>query len=154
MKINLSVSSVFPRSQFPIPYYKNMTEAAIVCVDDETVILDSLQEQISRHFGEQFLYEAAESAEEALEILEELHQEGVKIVLIVSDWLMPGMRGDELLVQVHQQFQEITTIMLTGQADEEAIERAKREANLYCCIHKPWQEEELLTIMTTALESV
>ncbi len=131
-----------------------MTEAAILCVDDETVILESLQEQISRHFGEQFLYEAAESAEEALEILEELNEEGVKIVVIVSDWLMPGMRGDEFLVQVYQQFGDITTIMLTGQADDSAIERAKREANLYCCIYKPWREEELLKIMTTALESV
>ena len=131
-----------------------MTEAAILCVDDETMILESLQEQISRHFGDQFLYEAAESAEEALEILEELHEEEVKIVVIVSDWLMPGMQGDEFLVQVHQQFPNITTIMLTGQADKSAIERAKREANLYCCIHKPWREEELLKIMTTALESV
>jgi CheY-like chemotaxis protein len=131
-----------------------MNEVAILCVDDETVILESLQEQISRHFGEQFMYEAAESAEEALEILEELNQEGVKIVVIVSDWLMPGMRGDELLVKVHQQFGDITTIMLTGQADEKAIERAKREANLYCCIHKLWRKEELLKIITTALESV
>jgi CheY-like chemotaxis protein len=131
-----------------------MNEEVILCVDDETVILESLQEQISRHFGEQFLYEAAESAEEALEILEELNEEGVKIVVIVSDWLMPGMRGDEFLVQVHRQFSHITTIMLTGQADEKAIDRAKRDANLYCCIHKPWREEELLKIITTALESV
>ena len=131
-----------------------MNQAVILCVDDETVILESLQEQISRHFGEKFLYEAAESAEEALEILEELTDEGVKIVVIVSDWLMPGMRGDEFLVKVHQQFGDITTIMLTGQADEKAIERAKQEANLYCCIYKPWLEEELLKIITTALESV
>ena len=130
-----------------------MTEAAIICVDDETMILESLQEQISRHFGKQFLYEAAESAEEALEILEELDEEGVKIVVLVSDWLMPGMQGDEFLVQVHQEFPEITTIMLTGQADESAIERARREANLYCCIRKPWREEELLKTLSTALES-
>ena len=117
-----------------------MTEVAIVCVDDEIVILEALQEQISRHFGEQFLYEAAESGEEALEIIEELTDGGVKIVVIVSDWLMPGMRGDEFFVQVHQQFGDITKILLTGQADGEAIERAKREANLYCCIHKPWRQ--------------
>lgn len=131
-----------------------MNEAVILCVDDENVILESLQEQISRHFGEQFLYEAAESAEEALEIIEELTDEGVKIVIIVSDWLMPGMRGDEFLIKVHQQFGDTTTIMLTGQADEKAIERAKQEANLYYCIHKPWREKELLKIITTALESV
>lgn len=129
-----------------------MTEVAIICVDDEIVILEALQEQISRHFGDRFLYEAAESGEEALEIIEELTDEGVKIVVIVSDWLMPGMRGDEFLVQVQQQFGNITKIMLTGQADREAIERAKQEANLYCCIHKPWREEELLETLTTALK--
>ncbi|MGB3513914.1 MAG: response regulator [Microcoleaceae cyanobacterium] len=131
-----------------------MTEAAILCVDDEAVILETLQEQISRYFGDEFVYEAAESAEEALEILGELDEEGVKIVVIVSDWLMPGMRGDEFLVQVHQRFGDIKTIMLTGQADESAIERAKEEANLYSCIYKPWREAELIKIITTALESV
>jgi CheY-like chemotaxis protein len=129
-----------------------MTEAAILCVDDESVILETLQEQISRHFGSQFLYEAAESAEEALEILSELDEEGVKIVVIVSDWLMPGMRGDEFLIQVHQQFGDVATIMLTGQADESAIERAKAEANLCCCLLKPWRETELIQIITQALE--
>lgn len=130
-----------------------MSEAVILCVDDEAVILESLQEQISRHFGQQFLYEAAESAEEALELLEEFHQEGTRIVLIVSDWLMPGMRGDEFLVRVHQQFDSITTMMLTGQADDQAIERAKQEANLFCCLAKPWREQELIEIITTALQS-
>lgn len=129
-----------------------MSEAVILCVDDEAVILETLQEQISRHFGKQFLYEAAESAEEALELLEEFHQEGIRIVLIVSDWLMPGMRGDEFLVRVHQQFETIATMMLTGQADDDAIERAKREANLYCCITKPWREQELIKNITTALQ--
>ncbi len=131
-----------------------MTEAVILCVDDETVILETLQEQIGRQFGDQFLYEAAESAEEALEILAELEEEETQVVVIVSDWLMPGMRGDEFLVQVHQRFSGIATIMLTGQADPEAIERAQREANLYCCIHKPWREEELIKIITQALETV
>ena len=129
-----------------------MSRSVILCVDDESVILETLQEQISRHFGRQFSYEAAESAEEALEILEELHEEGIRIVLIVSDWLMPGMRGDEFLVRVHQQFDSIATMMLTGQADDEAIERAKREANLLCCLTKPWREQELIQIITAALQ--
>ncbi|MGB7519657.1 MAG: response regulator [Spirulinaceae cyanobacterium] len=132
-----------------------MTEAAIICVDDESVILESLQEQIGRHFGEKFVYEAAESGEEALEIIEELSEEGVKIVLIVSDWLMPEMRGDELLVRVHEQFgDDIKTIMLSGQADESAVEKAKQEANLYRFLAKPWREEELIEVLSTALESI
>ncbi len=132
-----------------------MTEAAIICVDDESVILESLQEQIGRHFGEKFVYEAAESGEEALEIIDELYEDGVKIVLIVSDWLMPGMRGDELLVRIHKQFgDEVRTIMLSGQADELAVERAKEEANLFRFLAKPWREEELIEVLSAALESI
>jgi CheY-like chemotaxis protein len=129
-----------------------MSNSAILCVDDEVVILESLKEQLKRRFGNRYLYEVAESAEEAWEVMNELHAAGIRILVIVSDWLMPGMKGDEFLIQVHQQFPDIITVMLTGQADEAAIERAKREANLYACLHKPWTEEELAQIIISALE--
>ncbi|MBE9125433.1 MULTISPECIES: response regulator [unclassified Coleofasciculus] len=128
-----------------------MSNTAILCVDDEGVILESLKEQLKRHFGSQYLYEVAESAEEAWDVIEELQDEAVNILIIVSDWLMPGMKGDEFLIQVHQRFPGIVKVMLTGQADEEAIERAKQEANLYSCLHKPWTEDDLTQIITSAL---
>lgn len=128
-----------------------MSNTAILCVDDETVILESLKEQLKRRFGNQYMYEAAESAQEAWEIIEELHEEDVKVVIIVSDWLMPEMKGDEFLIKVHQKYPEIVTVMLTGQADDAAIERAKKEANLYYCLRKPWTEEELAHIITSSV---
>ncbi len=90
-----------------------MSETAILCVDDEVVILESLKEQLKRSLGNTYLYEMAESPEEALEILEEFNQDEIKTLLIVSDWLMPGMKGDEFLIEVHKKFPDITTIMLT-----------------------------------------
>jgi CheY-like chemotaxis protein len=128
-----------------------MSNTAILCVDDETVILESLKEQLKRRFGSQYLYEAAESAEEAWEIIEELHDENVKVVIIVSDWLMPEMKGDEFLIKVHQKYPDIVTVMLTGQADEAAVERAKKEANLCYCLRKPWSEDELAQIITSSV---
>jgi response regulator RpfG family c-di-GMP phosphodiesterase len=86
----------------------------------------------------------AESAVDALELIEELSDNGHSIVLIVSDWLMPGMRGDEFLIKIHHKFPEVIKIMLSGQADEDAIERAFTQANLYKCIKKPWSEDELV----------
>lgn len=129
-----------------------MSEAGILCVDDEITILDSLKEQLFRCFGDRYLVEVASSATEALEVMEELHDDGVKVLIIVSDWLMPGIKGDEFLIKVHQQYPEIVTVMLTGQADETAIERARKEAELYACLHKPWTEEELTQVITSALE--
>jgi CheY-like chemotaxis protein len=128
-----------------------MSKAAIICVDDEVVILDSLKEQLKRNFGNRFIYEVAESAEEAWEVIEELQTESIDIMVIVSDWLMPGIKGDEFLIQIHQRFPQLVTVMLTGQADETAIDRAKKEANLHACLYKPWTEEELSQIIISAL---
>ena len=129
-----------------------MPESAIICVDDEVVILDSLKEQLKRSFGNNFIYEVAESAEEAWEVIEELQSDDIDIIVIVSDWLMPGTKGDEFLIQIHQRFPQLIKIMLTGQANEAAITRAKKEANLHACLYKPWTEEELARIIMTALK--
>jgi CheY-like chemotaxis protein len=131
-----------------------MRKFAILCVDDEPVILDSLKAQLKAAFGDNYLYEMAESAEEALELLEELQEEDLEIVIIVSDWLMPGMKGDELLIQVHQKYPQIVKIMLTGQADPESIQRATELANLHCCLYKPWSEEELIKTINSALDKL
>ena len=129
-----------------------MSKKTIIFVDDEKIILQSLKAQIKKHFGNQYTYEFAESGEEAWEIIQELHKEGAQILLIVSDWLMPNMRGDELLIQIHQKFPEIIKVMLTGQADHTAIERTRKEANLHSCLQKPWSEHELIETLQAGLE--
>lgn len=128
-----------------------MTNKAILCVDDERIVLLSLRDQITKHFGDRYRYEVAESATEAWEVIEELYLEGVRILIIVSDWLMPGIRGDEFLIQVHQRFPDIVTVLLTGHADEAAIERARQYANLHAHIVKPWDEQNLIAIIEAGL---
>ena len=129
-----------------------MTEKAILCIDDERIILDSLKSQISREFEGDFTIEVAESADEGMEVIEEMVEDGVRVLIIVSDWLMPGMKGDEFLIGVHQRFPEIVKVMLTGQADEKALERAFEEANLYKVIKKPWEKDELIGVIKSGLE--
>lgn len=129
-----------------------MSNSAILCVDDEPFVLESIKEQLKRRFGDRYVYEVAESVDEAWEVIEELQDSQIKVLVIVSDWLMPGIKGDEFLIKVHQRFQDVVTVMLTGQADESAIERAKREGNLYACLHKPWKEEELTEVISSALQ--
>lgn len=120
-----------------------MSKNVILCVDDEKIILNSLKTQLKEKFGSEFSYETADCAEDAEEILAELTEEGCNVLVIVSDWLMPGIKGDEFLIKIHKQFPNIVKIMLTGQAKEEAIERAKTEANLHKCLYKPWTEDDL-----------
>ncbi|WP_019499419.1 response regulator [Pseudanabaena sp. PCC 6802] len=128
-----------------------MPDTAILCVDDEETILMALKQQLKNCFGSQYIYEVAQSAEEAWLAIDDLVQDRIEIIIVVSDWLMPNVRGDEFLIQVHQRFPEVKTIMLTGQADEAAINRARKQANLYACISKPWQQEELQQIIYAAL---
>jgi CheY-like chemotaxis protein len=131
-----------------------VSKAVILCVDDERMVLDSLRTQLSSSFGNNYIYEAAEDAEEALDLIQELSEQDVSIVVIISDWLMPGMKGDELLIRIHEQFPKVVKILLTGQADEVAINRAKKFANLHCCLSKPWSEAELLEAIKSGLSQL
>jgi len=131
-----------------------MSKSAILCVDDEVGVLESLEIELQQAFNGKYLCEFAESAVEALEIIEELCEAEVKILVIVSDWLMPGMKGDELLIKIHQKYPQIVTVMLTGQADQEAIERTKLEANLHAFIQKPWHNQELIEAIKSGLANL
>lgn len=127
-----------------------MPKPAILCVDDEVVVLDSLKIQLKNEFGDAYLYEVAESADEALEIIDEI-EEKTPILVIVSDWLMPGLKGDEFLIKVHKKYPKIVKVLLTGQADSEAIERAKKAANLHNCLAKPWDVKDLIQTIKSGL---
>ncbi len=129
-----------------------MPKKAILCVDDEAIILTSLRDQLQRNFGSRYLYEFAESADEALEVIADLSQEEVEILIIVSDWLMPEMKGDEFLIRVHERFPGIVKVMLTGHASEAAIARTRAHANLHRCLYKPWTEAELIEALESGLE--
>ena len=131
-----------------------MSELAILCIDDEVIILNSLLRQLQAAFGDDYVYETSESAEEALEIIEDLEAEGNKIIVIVSDWLMPGMKGDDFLVKVHNEFPQVIKILLTGQADASAIERAKNEAHIHAYLNKPWSEQELIECIKSGLKEL
>jgi DNA-binding NtrC family response regulator len=128
-----------------------MTKKAIVCVDDESIILESLGEQIENIFGDEFIYEMAENAEEGMEVIDELCNEEVEVLIIVSDWLMPGKKGDEFLIEVHKKYPKIVKVMLTGQAEQSAIENAVKNAELYALINKPWTATELETVIRNGL---
>jgi len=128
-----------------------MNELAIICVDDEPAILDSLEIEIKNVVDQSYIIEMAENGEEALEIYEELVENGTEIALVISDYIMPGIKGDELLKRVHTKSPKTITIMLTGQADIEAVGNAIKYANLYRYLAKPWQTEDFKLTVTEAL---
>ncbi len=130
-----------------------MKEAAIICVDDERVVLNGLQSQLSRDFGSEYVIELAESAEEALELLEEFREEERDVPVIITDQMMPGMKGHELLIEVHRSSPKTFKILLTGQSDISAISEAVNNADLYRYIAKPWDGTDLVLTVKEAIRS-
>lgn len=125
----------------------------ILCVDDEKSVLSTLKQQLSTDLNEEFEIEIAESADEALEVMEELKEDGLKVAAVISDQIMPGMKGDELLIEIHSTSPEIPKILLTGQASLMAVQNAINHAGLYRYISKPWERNDLTMTVAQAAKS-
>lgn len=121
-------------------------DKAILCVDDEPIILESLKAELNQTFGKEFMIEVAESGAEALEVLDFLAERKISTLVIISDWLMPEMKGDELLATVHKKFPKMIKIMLSGQADPQAVSRAETDANS-TFVAKPWNKQALIDLI-------
>ena len=127
-----------------------MKNSKILLVDDERIVLTGLAQQIKEGIGN-FSIEVAENAEEAIEVCEEIKENQQEIALIISDQLMPGMKGDELLIRLHQMFPDAIKILLTGQASMDAVQNAINHANLYRFLSKPWNKTDLVMSVKEAL---
>ena len=130
-----------------------MNKPVIVCVDDELTILDSLKIELQKIVSDDYLIEQAENGEEALEVCEEMLENEHEIALVISDCIMPGMKGDELLKRIHALSPRTLNILLTGQANLEEVGNAIKYAKLFRYIAKPWQYDELRLAITEALHS-
>ena len=128
------------------------SKKVILILDDEPAILESVKYQVQKRFGDEFDYELASNGEEGLMIVDELISEGVDILVTISDWLMPGMKGDDFLVELHKKMPDCVKIMLTGQADEASIERAHKQANLYKVIYKPWSKDQMIEAIEKGID--
>lgn len=124
---------------------------AILVVDDEAIILMSIKRTLRMKFGAGYLYETAMSAELGLEAIERLFGEGIDVVLVISDWLMPGMKGDAFLTSVHETHPEVKLIMISGHIDEVEMERLRRDVDLLAFLRKPWDIGALTEAVRTAL---
>jgi CheY-like chemotaxis protein len=130
---------------------KNKQNTAILCVDDDAAVLDSLWIQLERTLGKTHIIESAESGEEGLEVIDHLEQQGIKVILIVTDWLMPDMDGGEFVKQVKEQFGKVPTVVLSGQSDTEQVEQLIELGLVSELVQKPWDEEEICAAIINAV---
>ncbi|MCA9704546.1 MAG: response regulator [Myxococcales bacterium] len=125
----------------------------ILVVDDEDVVCRAMSRSLKYGLGGAFEIEMARSGPEALEILEILDREGEPLLAVVSDVVMPGMTGDELLLTIHQRWPRMVKMLVTGQADASMVARVQQQTNLAACFGKPWDRSKLLDTLRTEIRT-
>ncbi len=124
---------------------KKASKHKILVVDDEPDNLDLLY----RTFYRDFKVIKAQSGQDALEMLSEQGD----IAVIISDQRMPGISGTELLRLTADRYPNSIRIMLTGYTDVEDLVEAINEGKVFKYVTKPWEEEDLRTVVNQAVDT-
>ncbi len=110
-------------------------EKTVLVVDDDEGILGALQRVL---LDEGYNVLTARNAEEAFELLS-LN----RVLVILSDFKMPGMDGAEFLGRARELYPDTVRIMLSGYADINAITNAVNLGAVYKVMYKPWGESDI-----------
>ncbi len=111
------------------------TTNRILCVDDESSVLEGLE----RVLFDRFQVDTATSGAEGLELIK---SDG-PYSAVVSDMRMPGMNGAEFLAEVSRIAPDSSRILLTGQTDLESAIAAVNEGSIFRFLCKPCSPEHL-----------
>ncbi len=123
---------------------------SLLIVDDEPMVVQTLQMQLAPLANEGVWIEGALSAQEALELIPGLP---APLAVVIADYLMPGLKGDDLLIEIHRQVPQAKLILLTGQAEAHNVGKIVNQAPLYRYIPKPWDPLDLLLTTREALHT-
>jgi DNA-binding NtrC family response regulator len=119
--------------------------ATILIVDDETVVVESIRALLELETPYTVLAET--SPRRAIELAKVNPPD-----LVISDFLMPEIDGIRLLLEIRSLYPEIALILLTGYADKANAIRAINEVGIFHYMEKPWDNDDLLTIIRTGLD--
>jgi DNA-binding NtrC family response regulator len=118
---------------------------AIVLVDDEEMILTSIRTLLMLEAD----YDVA-CFTSPLEAVRHLENNAVDVT--VSDYLMPGMTGIQLLAEAKRTQPEAARVLLTGHADKASAIQAINEVGLFQYLEKPWDNAQFLLVIQQAVE--
>lgn len=122
---------------------------AILIIDDEPIIINALKIQLQRHLDQEIEIEYALSAQEALSIMKELKD--TEVPLVICDYQMPGIKGDQLIIELHKNYPDTLSILLTGQIDVKGMGNIVNEGRIFRYIPKPWDEMDFILTIREAL---
>ncbi|MEI7843781.1 MAG: response regulator [Gallionellaceae bacterium] len=114
----------------------------ILLVDDEKNVLSALQRELRSHFE----IEAFDNPVTALERCRDQQFD-----LVIADYKMPEMNGIEFLKKFGALQPDASRLVLSGEADIEALVRTINETHIYRFLAKPWEKAELLSSIEQAV---
>ncbi|HZL43792.1 MAG TPA: response regulator [Verrucomicrobiae bacterium] len=114
----------------------------LLFVDDEPRVLQGLQRQLHGMRNE-WQMEYLDAGAKALE-----HMASHPVDVIVTDMMMPGMDGAQLLTEVMKRHPNTVRIVLSGHADRESVLRLVGPAHQY--LSKPCEWDELRIAISRA----
>ncbi len=115
----------------------------VLVVDDEEDVVESVRDLLRLEFR----VLGATHARDALRLLE---TEDVHVIM--SDQRMPEMSGVEFLRHARTSNPEAMRLLFTGYADIRAVIDAINQGNVFRYVAKPWDPDELLTILRDAVD--
>ncbi|MBL7740082.1 MAG: FAD-dependent oxidoreductase [Chitinophagaceae bacterium] len=126
----------------------------IILVDDDQQVLNAIHRDIRNQYRSSYRVTAADSANEALELVKELKLKNETVALFISDQRMPEMEGISFLGKAKDIYPDAKSILLTAYSDIEAAIRAINTIKLDHYLLKPWSppEEKLYPVVNDLLE--
>src|SRR2546423_6776797 len=115
----------------------------LLVVDDEPDLVQSVKDLL--RFDYRVLITTR--ATEGLEIMER-----EKVHIVMTDQRMPEMTGVEFLKHLRDSHPETIRLLFTAYADLNAVTDAINQGNVYRYISKPWEPEELKTVLRQAVD--
>lgn len=117
---------------------------AIVCVDDEPVIVELLSFQLKKLFNKESTFvETYTNPKEVEEGIDSIIAHGIQVIFMVVDYQMPLLNGAQLIRSIKAKYPMIKFFMLSGQANSSVVDQLLEEGILERFIAKPWSEKDL-----------
>ena len=117
--------------------------ATVLIVDDDEMILQSLELVLERYFD-------VIKEKDPLKVFDILKNN--KIDILISDEMMPGIRGCELAEKVHDEYPKICKIILSGNSDKKDIVTAINKGHIFSFLFKPVDINQLLQAVKQGLD--
>jgi DNA-binding NtrC family response regulator len=128
-----------------------MDNKAILSVEDDQEALNALRLQLERNFSYDYVLEFAQNVDEAIAVIDDLITREINIILLLSDWYMPGKNADVLVNYIKSKNPNVRVIVLSGQLDIAKAGQMLEEHIIDRVIMKPWGEAELVSQIKTFL---